>query len=61
MYCKEEVSKADLRRKALLILCHALKHNEYRKGSDASLGSWVCGSEVSYGIIEIEDESMVGI
>lgn len=33
-----------------------MKHNEYRKGSDASLGSWACGSEVSYGMIEIENE-----
>ena len=37
-----------------------LKHTEYRKGSAASLGSWVCGSEVSYGIIEIEDERYGG-
>ncbi|SRR5258707_9820870 len=29
---------------------------EYRKGSDASLGSWVCGSDVSYRTVEIEDE-----
>jgi len=37
-----------------------LKNNEYRKGSDASLSSWVCGSEASYGIIEIEDERYGG-
>lgn len=33
-----------------------LEHNDYRKGSGVSLGSWVCGSEVSYGKIEIEDD-----
>jgi hypothetical protein len=29
---------------------------EYRKGSGASFGSWVCGSEVSCGTIETGDE-----
>lgn len=56
MYCKVDVSKADLRGKILLILCRVLEHSDYRKGSGASLGSCVCGSEVSYGKIEIQDD-----
>jgi hypothetical protein len=40
----------------MITIYHAEALAEYRKGSDASLGSWVCGSEVSYRIIETEDE-----
>ena len=60
-YCKVEVSRADLReKKKKIIISWAEVRMEYRKGSDASLSSWVCGSDVSYGTIETEDEENSG-
>ena len=58
-YCKVEVSRANLRKKKkniIITVSCAQEQMAYRKGSDASLGSWACGSEVSYRTIKTGGE-----